>query len=139
LNTGTLSVRSGKPMTKLFSVTLDDKPGELAKLTGALAEKGINLRATAAATLGGKGVVNVITSDETKTRETLRSQKFSFSEDEALVAKVDDKPGALAQIAKNLAAAKVNIKAVTLLSTSGAKAELALSVDNVEKAKTIIK
>ena len=139
MNTGTLSVRSGKPMTKLFSVTLDDKPGELAKLTGALAEKGINLRATAAATLGGKGVVNVITSDETKTRETLRSQKFSFSEDEALVAKVDDKPGALAQIAKNLAAAKVNIKAVTLLSTSGAKAELALSVDNVEKAKTIIK
>jgi len=126
-------------MTKLFSVTLDDKPGELAKLTGALAEKGINLRATAATTLGGKGIVNVITSDEAKTRDVLRTQKFSFSEDEALVAKVDDKPGALAQVAKGLGAARVNIKAVTLLSTSGAKTELALTVDNVEKAKTIIK
>lgn len=126
-------------MTKLFSVTLDDKPGELAKLTGALAEKGINLRTAAATTQSGKGVVTLITSDEGKTRDALRTQKFSFAEDEALVARVDDKPGALAQVAKNLAAAKVNIKAVTLLSNAGPKVEVVLAVDNVDKAKTIIK
>ncbi|MGQ0797945.1 MAG: ACT domain-containing protein [Methanobacteriota archaeon] len=139
MNRGDLFERPANPMTKIFSVTLDDKPGELAKLTGALGEKGINLRATSATTLGGKGIVNVITSDEAKTRDVLRTQKFSFSEDEALVARVDDRPGALAQVAKTLGAAKVNIKAVTLLSTSGTKAELALAVDNVEKAKTIVK
>lgn len=126
-------------MTKQFSVTLDDKPGELAKLAGALAEKGINIRTAAQATWGGKGVVNLIASDDTKTRDVLKAQKFSFTEDEALVAKLDDKPGALAQLAKNLAASKVNIKSFALLSNAGPKIEVAVTVDNVEKAKTATK
>jgi hypothetical protein len=126
-------------MTKVFHVTLDDRPGELSKLTGALAEKGINLRSSGAATLGGKGVVSLITSDEPKTRDVLRTQRFTFSEDEALIAKLEDKPGALAQVAKSLAAARVNVKGYTLLSSSGTRVEVALAVDNVDKAKTIIK
>jgi len=139
LNRGLTYDGSGETMTKIFSVTLDDKPGELAKLTGALGEKGINIKTAAAATLGGKGVVNLLTSDESKTRDLLKSQKFSFSEDEALIAKIDDRPGAFAQIAKNLAAARVNVKGVTLVSTAGTKVEVALTVDNADKAKTIIK
>lgn len=126
-------------MTRFFSVTLNDRPGELAKLTGALAEKDINLRTAVASTLSGKGIVNVITSDEAKTREILKAQRFTFSEDEALVARLDDKPGAFAAVAKNLGAANVNIKSVALLSNAGPKVEVALAVDNVEKAKTIIK
>ncbi len=126
-------------MTKQFSVTLDDKPGELAKLAGALAEKGINIKAGAAAVLGTKGVVNLITSDEARTRDVLRTQRFTFSEDEILIAKLEDKPGALAQLAKNLASAKVNIKSFALVSNAGPKAEIAFALDNVEKAKTIVK
>lgn len=126
-------------MTKQFSVTLDDRPGELAKLTGALADKGVNLKSTAATTSGAKGIVNLIVSDEAKAREVLKTQRFTYSEDEVLVARVDDRPGALAQIAKNLAAAKVNIRSVALLSTQGPKVELALTVDNVEKAKPVVK
>lgn len=126
-------------VTNQFSVTLDDKPGELARLTGALAEKRINLRSTAAATWGGKGVVNIITSDEARTREVLKAQRFTYTEDQALVANVDDKPGALAQIAKDLAASGVNIKSVASLTISGAKVELAFAVDNVEKAKKATK
>lgn len=126
-------------MAKQFSVTLDDRPGELAKLAGALADKGVNIRTASQATLGGKGVVNLITNDEPKTRDVLRTQKFSFNEDEVLVARLDDKPGALAQVAKNLAAARINIKALSLLSTAGPKVEIALAVDNVDKAKTIVK
>ncbi len=126
-------------MTKQFSVTLNDKPGELAKLAGALADKGINLRTASQATWGGKGVVNLITSDETKTRDVLKAQKFSFTEDEALIAKLDDKPGALAQLAKNLAASRVNIKSFALFSNAGPKVEVAVTVDNVEKATSIVR
>lgn len=126
-------------MTKWFSVTLDDRPGELAKLTGALSEKGVNLRTAAAATLGGKGIVNLITSDDAKTRDVLRTQRFTFAEDDVLVAKIDDKPGALAQVAKNLASARVNIRSVALLSNAGPKVEVALAVDNPEKAKPVLK
>ncbi|OGS65613.1 MAG: hypothetical protein A3K59_04835 [Euryarchaeota archaeon RBG_19FT_COMBO_69_17] len=126
-------------MAKQFSVALDDKPGELAKLAGALAEKGINIKTASQASLGGKGVVNLITNDEARTRDVLRTQKFSFSEDEVLVARLDDKPGALAQVAKNLAAARINIKALGLLSNAGPKVEVALAVDQPEKAKSIVK
>jgi len=126
-------------MTKQFSVTLDDKPGELAKLAGALADKGINIRTGAAAVFGTKGVVNLITSDDAKTRDVLRTQKFVFSEADVLVAKLEDKPGTLAQLAKNLAAAKVNIKSFALLSNAGPKAEIAFTVDDAEKAKGVIK
>lgn len=126
-------------MTKQFSVTLDDRPGELAKLAGALADKGVNIRTGSATTWSGKGVVQLITSDEARTREVLKAQKFSFAEDEALVARLDDRPGALAQIAKNLAAAKVNVKGFQLLSNAGPKVEVALTVDDADKARTIVK
>lgn len=126
-------------MTKQFSVTLDDKPGELAKLAGALADKDINIRTGAAAVFGTKGVVNLITSDDAKTRDVLRAQKFVFSEADVLIAKLEDKPGTLAQLAKNLAAAKVSIKSFALLSNAGPKAEIALTVDDAEKAKGVIK
>ncbi len=125
-------------MTKQFSVTLDDRPGELAKLTGTLAEKGINIRSAAGASLGGKGVIYLVTSDEAKTRDTLRTQRFTFTEDEALLAQLEDKPGTLSQVAKNLATANVNIKSFLLLSNKGPHVEVALTVDDPEKAKTII-
>lgn len=126
-------------MTKQFRVVLDDKPGELAKLAGALAEKGINIRTGGATTHASKGVVVLIPSDETKTREVLEAQKFSFTEDEVLIARLEDKPGALAQLAKNLAAAGINIKSFIPLPTGGPTIEVAVTVDNIEKARPLVK
>ena len=81
----------------------------------------------------------VVTNGEAKTHDVLKTQEPSVGQGGILVARLDDKPGALAQVAKNLAAARINIKALGLLSNAGPKVEVALTVDNVDKAKTIVK
>ena len=98
--------------TKEFALTLDDRPGTLAKVTDAIASAGINIEGYAAVPSGkdGKGVFRVITKDPASTKKALESAGFKVQEerDVALV-EVDDRPGVLAQILRRVAENEVNV------------------------------
>jgi hypothetical protein len=51
---------------------------------------------------------------------------------------VEDRPGALAQLTGRLASAGVNIIGVVILSRHQGKAELAITVDEVETARRVL-
>ena len=51
-----------------FLIELDNKVGELARITEAISAKGINITAITGATCGGSGSVAVMTADEAGTR-----------------------------------------------------------------------
>ena len=51
-----------------FIVDLTNKPGELARVAEAIAQKGINIEGFAGATAGGAGTVLLVTNDEAGTR-----------------------------------------------------------------------
>ena len=59
--------------TKEFSLTLDDRPGTLAKATDAIAKAGINIEGYCAVPSGnsGKGTFRVVTKDPANTRKAL--------------------------------------------------------------------
>ena len=65
-----------------ISVTMENKVGALAQLSGDLSLAGINIRAITASVLSGKAFFRLITSDNEKTRETLRNGNYSFEENE---------------------------------------------------------
>ena len=126
-------------MASQFTVKLDDKPGEIGKLASALGDRGINIRTLTGDTVGKQNVINFLTSDDAATRRALREAKIAFAEREVLIARIPNRPGALGHLAKNLGAAKVNIQSVVPIPPEGGTTDFAIAVDNLAKAKDVVK
>ena len=125
-------------VAKQFTVRLKNEPGALARLATELGEHGIDIRGIGAAAVGTHGCVVLTTSDDEAASEVLRTAHYPFSEDEVLSVGLVDRPGALADLTTRLAAAGVNVISVMLLRRYQGKAELGITVDNVEAAKRVI-
>ena len=124
-------------MEKEFSVKLPNRPGELARLTEALHRDGINIRTVS--TEPKAELVRLVTSEPEKTEKCLSSAKMEFSERNLLVAKLEDKPGELARITRELANAGVNIDASYMLDKDSQHVHVALAVSDEQKAKNVLK
>src|SRR5262245_55249135 len=98
-----------------FTVRLKNEPGALARLASRLGEHGIDIRTIAVGAVGTYGCAVLSTNNDVAAREVLRQARYQFVEGEALNVGVEDRPGALAQLAGRLGDAGVNISGVVLL------------------------
>ena len=124
-------------MEKEFSVKLENRSGELARMAEALQKDGVNVRAIS--TESKAEVVRIVTSDPEKARKSLSQSNMQFSERNLLVAKVEDKPGELARISGELARAGVNIDAAYMLDKDPKHVHVALAVSDENKAMNVLK
>jgi len=124
-------------MEKEFSVKLENKAGELARVTEVLQKEGVNIRSIS--TEPKAEVVRLVTSDPEKTRKGLSQSNMQFSERNLLVAKLEDKPGELARISSELAKEGINIDAAYMLDKDSKHVHVALAVSDEDKAKNILK
>jgi len=123
-------------MAKELTVSMPNKPGQLAALADALGKAGVNIQALSAATAGGKGIIRVVPSDPGKAKRALKAAKIRVSgERDVLEIRLSNKPGALARVAKRLGKAKVNIDSAYLLSADRRRAVAAIGVRNMRAAK----
>jgi hypothetical protein len=125
-------------MATHFTVRLKNEPGALARLAARLGEHGIDIRTIGAGAVGSYGCAVLSTNNDNAARDVLRQARYSFVEGEALQVGVEDRPGALAQLTGRLASAGVNIIGVVILSRHQGKAELAITVDEVETARRVL-
>jgi hypothetical protein len=127
------------PKTTQLTLTLESKPGVLAKISQALAGAGVNITAICAAETAGRGKIRMVVSDPARAKEALQAAKLRCGEEPALVLTLEDRPGALARVADKLAAAKVNIKCAYATSGGlGGSVTVVLSVSNVDKAASAL-
>lgn len=120
-----------------FGVKLANKPGELARLTEILHKDGINIRTIS--TEPKDEVVRLVTSEPDKTRDSLSRARMEFSERNLLVAKLEDKPGELARISRELARAGVNIDASYMLDRDSQHVHVAFAVSDEQKARNVLR
>ena len=125
-------------MPTQFTVTVDNRPGEIGKLATALGDRGVNIRTLVSDIRGKTGIIHFLVNDEETARRALKDARYKFTEREALIARLDDRPGTPGQLGKNLGAAKVNVETLVPLPPEGATAEIALVVDKPAKAKTFL-
>ena len=118
-----------------FVVAIENAPGALAGLSERLAQRDIDIRALGSAALGKQSLVVLTTSNDDLARQVLRDAGLQFDENEALSATIEDHPGALARLARTLADAGVNIQSVLTIGRRQGKAQLAISVDDPERAR----
>jgi len=124
-------------MEKEFSVKLANKSGELARMTEVLQKDGVNIRSIS--TEPQAGVVRLVASDPEKARKSLSESKMEFSERNLLVAKLEDKPGELARVSRELAKEGINIDAAYMLDKNSTHVHVALAVSDENKARNILK
>jgi hypothetical protein len=119
-------------------VELKNKPGELARATEAIAQKGINILGFTGATCGDSGSIVLLTNDEAGTKRALGDAGFKPREVELVVASLANQPGSLAKIARRLADAGVNIEAALPTGMEGGNVSVAFATDNPAKARQVI-
>jgi len=125
--------------TKEFKVFVQNKPGELARVTEALAAGPVNIKAIASEFGNERPFFRVVTNDVTTTERVFKNAGLEFKLSDIMSVELLDRPGELAKIAKRLARAGVNVESVYILATKGGKTELALNVSNWEKAEEALK
>jgi len=121
-----------------FLVELDNKAGELARITEAIAAKGVDIRGVSGSTCGSTGSLALMTDDEAKTRQILTEKAATFRELEITEASVGQAPGSLAKVARRLADGGVNIEALMPTGMSGSEITVAFVTSDPAKAKTIL-
>jgi hypothetical protein len=121
-----------------FAIHLTHRPGELARVSHALARKGVNLRSVAAMTVGNQGLLRLIADDVEAARSALQEGNIPFEENEVVTVLLENQAGELENVADKLANANVNLHAVYVVGLEGDLVDLALVVDDPKKAKKVL-
>jgi len=124
---------------KEFKVFVADKTGELARVTEALASAAVNIRAIASESKHDTSFLRVVTSDVQTTEKALTLAGLKFELNDILDLELMDRPGELAKVARRLARAGINVHSIYILASKNGRTEIALVVDNPERAKIALK
>jgi hypothetical protein len=121
-----------------LTVILQDRPGELALLGETLGEAGVNVRGLAAFTGDGRGIIHLLVDDQAKNtaRQALTNAGLAIADErEVLVIDVDDRPGTLGELTRQMADANVNID---LAYTTFGGVKIVIATDDIEAARAAL-
>lgn len=121
---------------KEFTLWGRNRPGNLARITRALGDAGVNISAFVASESRGRSPVRILVNNDAKARAALKKQGVRFSVATVVALNLADRPGALARAAEKLAAAGVNIDyGYATAPPGGNRATIVLAVSNLAKAR----
>jgi len=124
---------------KEFKVFVADRPGELARVTEALANAAVNIRAIASESKHDASFLRVVTNDVTTTQKALTTAGLKFDLSDLLEVELLDRPGELAKVAKRLSRASINVHSIYILGSRNGRTDVALVVSDIAKAKVALK
>jgi hypothetical protein len=123
-------------MPKDLTVIMEDRPGKLAELGEATGKAGVNIDGLCAMVGDGKGFIHLLVEDAASARKALEDAGIEVADErEAVVVDLHDKPGAMGEIARDLAEAGVNID-VAYTIFSGVR--LVIITEDTEKAQAAL-
>ncbi|MDQ4036014.1 MAG: hypothetical protein M3153_08795 [Chloroflexota bacterium] len=122
-----------------FIVEAPNRPGEFARHADAIAKRGINLATVVCLGIGDRGGAGFYATDEAGLRTALNDAGIAFREVEAVTARLQDKPGTVADAARRLGDAGVNIELLVPMGMSGqGEVTVAFAVDKADRARTAL-
>ena len=128
------------PTTTQLVISGQSKPGVLAEVASVLGAAGVNIKAFSAPEVTGTGKLRLLVADLEAARLALREAKIKFTEETALVLSLENKPGALKDVADLLTKSRINVRCgYCTPSREGKRAIVVLTVSNTDKALTILR
>ncbi|MDR1833080.1 MAG: hypothetical protein LBQ92_00250 [Propionibacteriaceae bacterium] len=101
-----------------LTVFLENRSGRLAEVARILGDAGINIHGFCTTEAAEYGILRLILSDVLKARELLSAAGFTTHVSQVLCVKVADKPGGLAAVLDQLAAAEISVEYLYNISYS---------------------
>jgi len=122
------------------SVWVDSAPGQIARVTRALARARIKVMAFTSYGNGSEIPVRLLVNSPARARKVLRDLDLRVTEEEVLRITLPDKSGTLAEIAERLAKAHINIDySYATIAKEGKKSDLVLAVSDLAGAVKALK
>jgi hypothetical protein len=119
---------------KDLTIILQDSPGTLADLCEILAKANINIEGISVITYKGECPIHILVENGKEAVRTLEAHWMEVIEErDAIIVQMQDQPGFLAGVARQMADHAINIEA-SYLTTKG---DLAFVVDDMEKANLL--
>jgi hypothetical protein len=125
-------------MPRDLTVVLGDRPGELARLGRVTGDAGVNILGLAAFTGEGRGVIHLLVDDGDAERAAaaFSAEHIGVADDrEVLVVDINDRPGTLGELTRELADANVNID-LAYATFSGVR--LVIATEDLESARAAL-
>ena len=123
---------------KAFLVDLENRPGELARVTEAIAARGVNITAISGSTCGTGGRVALMTGDDATAETAIRGTGATVQILDVVETALRHAPGSLAKATRRLADAGINIEALMPTGMSGDDVMVAFVTDQPVKAREIL-
>ena len=121
-----------------LTVVLRDQPGELARLGESTGAAGVNIQGMCAFTGEGRGIIHVLIADEAVERAVTAVEAAGLGvvdRREVLVIDIEDRPGSLGELARELADASVNIE---LMYTAFGGVNVVIATDDLENVRAAL-
>jgi hypothetical protein len=120
-----------------FAMDVPNKPGEGARVLGALAEAGVNLLAFTGFPSGRKAQLDIIPEDVAMFKKAVKAAKMKTRPQKlGFLVQGNDRKGAVAGLLKILADKKINVTAVDAVSAGAGRYAAVLWVEPKDVNKT---
>ena len=136
----TTGVRSAALKAKQLTVWVDNKPGEVGRITSALGKAKVNISAISCWSAGSESPIHLLVSSPAKAKRVLQELGVRLTEEEVLRVTLPDKPVILGEVGKKLGEGNINIEyTYASIPSGGKKGDLILSVSDVVGAAKILR
>ena len=120
-----------------FIVEIENRAGQLSRIVGALGDAGVNITTGAGLGLSDTGGFGFLTDDEAGANRALQAASIAYKTLDVVIANVPNRPGGLAEAARRLSGAGVNVHFVVPVSI-GSTDVVAFGVLDAAAAKTAL-
>ncbi len=118
-----------------ITVIIDDLPGALAQVGESLGNAGVNIGGYCSFTSGVKTHLHVLVEDMEAARSALMESGLEIAQErEVVTVDMEDRPGELGKVARNIANAGVNIDMVYM----GTNSRLVVAAYDLDKARSAL-
>lgn len=123
---------------RAFIVNMENRPGTLADLGTALGDRGINISGLAGVSWDNAGSIAIVTNDDAGTRSVLEDRGIEYRDVDVVSASLEDRPGALGEVARRLANRGINVEVVMPTGVQGGRISVAFGVDDPAGAREVL-
>jgi len=124
-------------MIQQLAIFSENKPGRLERITDALTQANVNIRAIHVASLGDMGVIKLVVDRPDDAYKALGAPA-AVRKIPCVAVRVRDRPGALHEVTRVLSQAGINIENASGFAVSRSEAILILEVADVLAAERIL-
>ena len=109
----------------VYLITVDDRPGVLAKLFEAAAKRHVNVSPAYGLSDGTRGLIALGSDDEAGLRAAIADAGYTGTAIEMVVVELEDRPGTGAEVTRKLADAGVDLQITVPVGMSGDRVRMA--------------